>query len=399
MATDKYTINYDDQKFKDIKAAESSELSALDKQYGLQADGKYKGGLIGDAEEQINAQIQAAEKYKEEQTKLQNEQTNFVIEQINQDKEKTEKDYQREQRASHADYTKATDRYGVEAEQMATSGLLHSGYSESYKSRAYVAHQNRVATAKSTLDLAVQNYNNKITEARLQNSATLAEIAYDTLVKQSELAVQLITTKSGLLAELTSQKNTIKTLYQNKWNDVLDQMNKENSLKQQADQMAQQQAQWDKEYALKQKDQELNERQVKIAEEKWKLEKAELESNAIANNTPSKTNYGNSTKVASARSRRQANPKTADSTTVVPKSEPTVDKTSLNNVMKKLNKAGIMCKNAAQLNEYIKVGLVREYVENGKLKYSTTGNPMKSKSSLKTSKTLAKHFGITPTYK
>ena len=63
-------------------------------------------------------------------------------------------------------------------------GLENTGYSESSLVSMYNAYQNRVGTAKESLNNTIMNYNNAITQATLANNEKLAEIANQTLEKQ-----------------------------------------------------------------------------------------------------------------------------------------------------------------------------------------------------------------------
>lgn len=366
--TDKYTI--DETTLNDIKNEGLTEEAKLNQMYGLQADGTFKGGLVGETEKTYNDLIQKQEDLKTEQTKIQEDSFKHATNLLEQDKEDAEKDFKEETANSYADYKRATDRYGVEAERMAAAGLLHSGYSESYKSRAYIAHQNRVATARTVLEEAKRNYTNKMAEAVLANSSALAQIAKDTLEKQTELSISLLTERNGLIANLATQKQQTRTYYLSKWQSELDKLNKEAALKLQAD-----------EYALK-------EREVKIAEEKWAQEKAEYEDSLIAD-----SGYKSQGRAATERARaKRESQNTIPSTTVIKAKEPTVDQASLNNVKTKLAKVGVFCNNAEQLNEAIRRGFVIEEKKNGKLYYKVASNLINSKSNLPSS--FKKRFGI-----
>jgi hypothetical protein len=65
----------------------------------------------------------------------------------------------------------------------------------------YNTYQNRVAVAKQSYDKAVLNYNNTITQARLENNAALAELAYASLQTQLELALTAFQYKNTLVTE------------------------------------------------------------------------------------------------------------------------------------------------------------------------------------------------------
>ena len=97
----------------------------------------------------------------------------------------------------------------------------------------YTTYQNRVTAARESYNLAVQNYNNAITEARLQNNSILAEIAYEALQKQLELSLQGFQYKNQLVLEQANKKLEVENMYYNRYQDVLDQINTENALAEQ----------------------------------------------------------------------------------------------------------------------------------------------------------------------
>lgn len=220
----------------------------------------------------------AVEQLMETQTAL----TNQAIAEIEQEREQNEKDYIKEQAASYADWQKQSDAYGVNAEKMAANGLTRSGYSESSQVQMYSDYQARVTSARETFKRAELNFTNAITNARLQNNAALAQIALDAFQKQSEIAIAGLTAKNGLLSEWTSQKIAVNTMYDNRYQTILDQIYREEQLAlerekmaqdaaQWSAQMAQDQAQFDAQMADKQADRDWQAQQNQIDRE-WEME-------------------------------------------------------------------------------------------------------------------------------
>jgi hypothetical protein len=119
----------------------------------------------------------------------------------------------------------------VEAEKQAAAGLAGSGYSESMQTQMYVTYQNRVATARDSFIRATQAYDNAITEARLQNSSVLAEIALETYRQTTTLALEGLQYKNTLLTEKANRELQLKTFYHTKYQDVLKQINADNAMK------------------------------------------------------------------------------------------------------------------------------------------------------------------------
>ena len=185
---------------------------------------------IGEVSDAYNGLIDASKQNAETQKQIQQEQTDFTIAQVNQQKQQAEKDYTKEQSGAYADWQKQSNQYGVNAEKMASSGMQNMGYSESSQVSMYNQYQNRVMAARESYNKAVLNYDNAITQARLQNSAVLAEIAMNAFKEQAEFAVQKVTQVVSLTSEKNAVAREIKNNYYNRYLAELDQINTENAL-------------------------------------------------------------------------------------------------------------------------------------------------------------------------
>lgn len=217
------TVNYNDSRLTNIKNEEKQKENQTENNYNE---------MINNSNTFYEQQIQNSKEWAEKQQQIQQENTDFAIEKINQEKEKSEKDYTKEQKGSYVDYQKASSNYGINAEQMALTGLNNAGYSETTKASMFNTYQNRVAIAREGFNQAVQNYNNSIKEAQLANNSTLAEISYKSLQEQLELSLQGFQYKNSLLQAKQEQLNVINTRYDNKYQNVLSQINQEISNRQ-----------------------------------------------------------------------------------------------------------------------------------------------------------------------
>lgn len=220
MATN-YDINYEDERFKQVEAGKQQALTDVENTYS---------GMIDQTDQYYQAQIDASKEWANTQQQLQQDNTDFAIEQIEQQKAQAQKDYTKEQSGAYVDWQKQSNSYGVNAEQMAQSGLSNTGFSESSQVSMYNTYQNRVATARESYNLALVNYNNAIKDAQLQNNSKLAEIAYTALQQQLELSLQGFQYKNQLLIEQANKKMEVDNTYYNRYQDVLAQMNQENAL-------------------------------------------------------------------------------------------------------------------------------------------------------------------------
>ena len=219
-----YEIDYNDERFQKVESEKQTALDQVDKTYG---------DMIGKADQYYNQQIAEAERWGDEQSKLQQEQTDFTLQKIEQQKEQTQKDYLKEQSGAYVDWQKQSAQHGVKAEQMAATGMQNGGYSESAQVSMYNTYQNRVMTARAAVEQAMTSYNNDMTAARLQNSTILAEIAANTLAKKLELSLQGFQYNNQLILEQANKKLEVENNYYSRWQDVLNQINTENSLAEQ----------------------------------------------------------------------------------------------------------------------------------------------------------------------
>ena len=219
-----YDIDYNDQRFTQVESDKNTALNDLEKTYT---------DMIDNSDSYYQAQIDASKDWADKQSELQQEKTDFAIEKIEQQKEQAKKDYIKEQSGSYVDWQKQSNQYGANAEQMAAQGMAGTGYSESSQVSMYNTYQNRVMTAREAYMRAVQNYDNSITEARLQNNSLLAEIAYNALQQQLELSLQGFQYKNTLILDKTAKKLEVDQMYYNRYQDVLQQINTENALAEQ----------------------------------------------------------------------------------------------------------------------------------------------------------------------
>lgn len=281
------TVDYNDKRLTDVKAEQTQKEAEINQTYD---------NMINDSNKFYQNQINASKEWAQKQGELQQANTDFTIEQINQQKEQTQKDYTKEQKASYTDYQKQANDYGVNAEKIAAAGLNNTGYSETSKVSMYNTYQSRVATARDGLNKAILQYNNSIKEAQLANNSKLAEIYSNALQQQLELSLKGFQYKNGLIEAKIDQINTNNTRYDNKYQNVLAQINQEieyrrnmyniysdainsdrkltESIRQFNEQMDAQRAQreesyrqWEAEFAEKQ-------RQNRIAQAQWEKEYA-----------------------------------------------------------------------------------------------------------------------------
>ena len=214
-------INYEDERFQDVKVEEQEALTEVQQTYD---------GMLDTADSFYEGKISEIDQWTQKQQNLQQEQTDFAVEQLQQQKEQAQKDYIKEQSGAYTDWKKQSSQHGTAAEQMAGAGMAGSGYSESSHVAMYTAYQNRLAAARESFTQAALTYDNAMKEARLQGSAAMAEIALQGFQQQLELSLQGFQYENQLIQQLLTQKQQTQDRYYGRWQDVLAQLNQEAAL-------------------------------------------------------------------------------------------------------------------------------------------------------------------------
>lgn len=221
ITTPNYEIDPNDKRLTSVNSNMSAALTDIENAYG---------DAVGNSDKYYNQQAEAVEKWGAQQQEIQQQQSDLAIKQIEQQKQQTEKDYIREQSGAYVDWQKQSNGYGAEAEKMAANGLSNTGYSETSQVLMYNAYQQRVAVARESFERAKVDYDNAMTEAKLQNNAARAELAYQTLMKKLELSLEGFQYKNSLLIEKANKKNDIRNTYQQQYMQMMDQIHKQNAL-------------------------------------------------------------------------------------------------------------------------------------------------------------------------
>jgi hypothetical protein len=219
------TPNYDEY-YKDGRLDQVN----TDRQLAKDESNAVYDGMISSADKYYDDLKDQTQQWADKQAQIQQEQTDFAIEKIEQQKEQAEKDYLKEQSASYVDWQKQSNKYGTEAEKMASAGLTDSGYSESSQVSMYNTYQNRVATAREVLAQAKLNYDNGIKEAMLQNSAAIAEIYANCYLEQAKIALEGFQHKNELVLAKANQQIQLDEMYHNRYMDIYNQINQEVSM-------------------------------------------------------------------------------------------------------------------------------------------------------------------------
>lgn len=258
-------IDYNDERLTTVEKEGTARKNEVTENYNK---------MINDRDTYTQQQQANLENWQKQQTELQQAQTAHTIDKINQQKDQNAKDYQKEQKASYTDYMKQSNQYGANAEMLARQGLQNSGYQESSQVSMWNTYQNRVASARESYKKAVLEYDNMIKDAELSNNEALANIAQQKLEQSLQIALQGFEYKNNLTIQRDNKIDDIDTTYHAKYQDVLNQINREYEYEQQQKQWQEQQRQWQAEFDAAEK---ARQKEYEQWQQEYALKKAETQ--------------------------------------------------------------------------------------------------------------------------
>lgn len=193
-------------------------------------------------------------------------------------KKKAEEEFNKEAIASKNAYYDFANPYGVQRELQVQQGLGNSGYSETVKSQAWTAQQNRTAQARATMNQAKLQFDEDMKDARLNNDVLKAQLALDTLKMKQDETLRNFNYRSDMMQTRLANSQALDSEYNNRYNTIWNQINTENQQKEairqfnknyelQQNQLKQDQNQFDAKMQY-QKDRD------KVADNQWEKEYA-----------------------------------------------------------------------------------------------------------------------------
>ena len=251
-------VNYDDERFQQVEDERQEQLNQYNQTYD---------NLVAEREDLTNQQQGLVDQWQQTQNENLDKQLQFQQDLINQQKAETQKAYENEAKSAYTDYQKEVDRYGVSREQQVANGLNNTGYSESSKVSMYNTYQNRLATAKQSMDKAYLEFDNAIREAQLTNDVTKAENALTALEQKLNISLEGFNYKDTATQNKLNWQYQINNTYDNRYQNVLDQINYENEV-------AEQIRQYNEQMKLQKEQLEYQKEQDRIAQQQWEKEYA-----------------------------------------------------------------------------------------------------------------------------
>lgn len=196
---------------KNLATEKQNILNTYDTNYNQQ---------MTDYNDLMNQQQNTINTWAETQKQNQQKQTDFELGLIEQQKKEAQQQTNAEIGNAYIDYQKGLNQFGGSAETLASQGLGGTGFAKNQDIAMNITYQNRVSTAKSALLKANTEYDNQMQQARLNNDARLAEIAYQQLKESTQLALQGFEYKSKLMNERINFIQNTNDSYFNKQNTL-----------------------------------------------------------------------------------------------------------------------------------------------------------------------------------
>lgn len=225
-----------------------------------QSDSKYNN-LLADNEKTYNLKNDLITQHEATQNDILDKQLKSYEDEVNKQKESALKNKETEERKARNDYMNYINPYGYQNENLIQNGLLNSGVYTKENLGAYTTYQNRLSTANKVLQDAYVQYDSQMNEARLNNDVQKAQNALARLEQQINFADTFYSNKSNLT--LNQLKNTqdlsdsYYNRYQTEYNNIQNEKANQEAIRQweaemafKKQQTAQDQANWEKQYAL-----------------------------------------------------------------------------------------------------------------------------------------------------
>lgn len=194
-----------------------------------------------DIDKLIANQNSLLDKQQAQQNEILNQQTQMQIDQLNRNKQDIDKETAKTNSGLYAEYKKASNPYGANAEQLFTQGLGNSGYAESTQTNMYNTYQKNVTDTINTATKLKSDFDFQIQQAQQNRD-----------VQQAEYALEMYKQKINLLTQEYDLKNNKE---QDLYNRGIDERNYNYQVGR--DQVAD--SQWEKEYQQMLKENELAE--------------------------------------------------------------------------------------------------------------------------------------------
>lgn len=165
----------------------------------------------------------------EQQKNIINKQTELNVAELEKNKAEIDQQTSKTNQGLYAQYKKASNPYGVNAEQLYTKGLGNSGYAETTQTNLYNTYQKNITETINNAQKLKADFDFQISQARQNGDITLAQSALEIYNQKMQLLSQ----------EYELRNNREQFLYQKEQNKLAQSnWEKEYAYQQQRDQIA-----------------------------------------------------------------------------------------------------------------------------------------------------------------
>lgn len=242
----------EDERYKQLQKEKQTAINESDKTYDT---------LLNENTALSNNVNDYIDKYQTTQGGIYDSQLQREQEKADLGKKKAEEEFNKEAIASKNAYYDFANPYGVQRELQVQQGLGNSGYSETVKSQAWTAQQNRTAQARATMNQAKLQFDEDMKDARLNNDVLKAQLALDTLKMKQDETLRNFNYRSDMTQKRLANNQALDSEYSNRYNTLWSQINTEKQQKEDVRQFEEKMKyqrerdkiadnQWEKEYNL-----------------------------------------------------------------------------------------------------------------------------------------------------
>lgn len=175
----------------------------------------------------LNKNNAYADQYLQKNSEMLDAQTNLDINKIEQQKVKTEDNYNKVAKTANKSYIDSTNRYGVEAELRAQNGLNSGGYVGMKNLVKFEENQKALGEARANANQTIQELNNQISQAKIENSSKKAEYSLEVAKMKLDAQVEQMQKQSELMLGQLESKQNLNQNYDSLYMQIVDQINAE----------------------------------------------------------------------------------------------------------------------------------------------------------------------------
>lgn len=168
-----------------------------------------------------------ADEYLNKNSEMLDAQTNLDINKIEQQKAKAENVFDKTAKDINKSYINATNRYGIDAEQRAMQGLNNGGVVGMKNLVKFEEQQKSLGEARVNTNQTIQELNNQISQAKLENNSKKAGYSLEVAKMKLEAQIEQMQKQSELMIGRLESKQNLNNTYDSMYMQIVDQINAE----------------------------------------------------------------------------------------------------------------------------------------------------------------------------